>query len=167
MSRQLSLLKAWVWIALLACATLSKTYQDISCGKQLQKSYYVLFTLFAGSRVEPAAPSSSNNMKVFVIGGTTVPPANDEYPKQLKILEQSMRPLGKCLIDNNHELLVCSPYQGSADVETIRGATQSANVKRGKHIEFHYPRAESISTEVNTLIKTLSIKQARSFFHLP
>ena len=106
-------------------------------------------------------------MRVFVIGGTTVPRTDDEYPKQLKILEHSMRPLGKCLMDSNHELLVCSPYQGSADVETIRGATLSANVKRGKHVEFHYPRAESISTEVSRLIKTLSLKQAKSFFHLP
>ena len=96
-----------------------------------------------------------------------MPRTDDEYPKQLKILEQSMRPLGKCLIDSNHELLVCSPYQGSADVETIRGATRSANVKRGKHVEFHYPRAETISREVSQLIKTLSLKQAKSFLHLP
>ncbi|HEY0761808.1 MAG TPA: toll/interleukin-1 receptor domain-containing protein [Pyrinomonadaceae bacterium] len=106
-------------------------------------------------------------MRVFVIGGTTVPRTDDEYPKQLKILEQSMRPLGKCLIDSNHELLVCSPYQGSADLEAIRGATQSTNVKRGKHVEFHYPRSASIGTEVTRLTKKFSLKQARSFLHLP
>lgn len=106
-------------------------------------------------------------MKVFVIGGTTVPPDNDKYPKELKILERSMRQLGKDLIGAKHDLLVCSPYLGSADLEAVRGATESVHAKKGINVEFHFPRTESISEEVTRLKETLSIKKAKSFFHLP
>jgi|SRR5215213_159935 len=106
-------------------------------------------------------------MKVFVIGGTTVLPNNDQYSNELKILEQSMRQLGKRLIDGKHDLLVCSPYSGSADLEAVHGATQSVHVKKGINVEFHYPRTLSICKQVTRLTETLSINKTRSFFHLP
>lgn len=106
-------------------------------------------------------------MKVFVIGGTTVPRDNSKYPQELKALEQSMSRLGKRLIGVGHELLVCSPYPGSADLEVVRGAAQSARVGKGGKVEFHHPHTDSITEEVMRLKKTLSISQAKSFFHLP
>lgn len=106
-------------------------------------------------------------MKVFVIGGTTVPRDNDKYSQELKVLEQSMNRLGKRLMAVGHELLVCSPYPGSADLEVVRGAALSGRVGRGAKVEFHHPQTESITEEVCRLKKKLSIGSAKSFFHLP
>src|ERR1700753_4024097 len=106
-------------------------------------------------------------MKVFVIGGTTVSPLNDKYPQELKVLEKSMSQLGKRLVGAGHELLVCSPYPGSADLEAVRGAAQSTRVGKGSKVEFHHPRTESITKEVARIRETLSISKAKSFFHLP
>jgi hypothetical protein len=106
-------------------------------------------------------------MKVFVIGGTTVPRDSDKYPQELKVLEQSMSRLGKSLVGAGHELLVCSPYPGSADLEAVRGAAQSIRVGKGCKVEFHHPHTKSITEEVIRLKETLSIIKAKSFFHLP
>jgi len=106
-------------------------------------------------------------MKVFVIGGTTVPRDSDKYPQELKVLEKTMSRLGKRLIGVGHELLVCSPYSGSADLEVVRGAAQSTRVGKGAKVEFHHPHTESITEEVLRLKKKLSIGKAKSFFHLP
>lgn len=106
-------------------------------------------------------------MKVFVIGGTTVSSDNDNYPKELKILEQSMRHFGEQLIGVKHELLVCSPYPGTADLEAVRGAARAAHGRKGANIEFHHPLIKSISEKVSHLKEILAINKAKSFLHLP
>lgn len=106
-------------------------------------------------------------MKVFVIGGTTVPSHDAKYSQELKALGQLMRRLGKRLVGAGHELLVCSPYPGSADLEVLRGAAQSARVGKGSRIEFHYPQTESIAEEVDRLKEALSLSKAASLPHLP
>jgi hypothetical protein len=106
-------------------------------------------------------------MKVFVIGGTTVSPDDDKYPKELRVLERSMRQFGEGLIGVKHELLVCSPYPGSADLEAVRGAAGSAHARKGTNIEFHHPHINSVSEEVDHLKEMLNLGKAKSFFHLP
>ncbi len=62
---------------------------------------------------------------------------------------------------------MCSPYPGSADLETVRGAARSSQGRKGTNIEFHHPRIKSISEEVRQLKERLEIERAKSFFHLP
>ena len=60
-------------------------------------------------------------MKVFVIGGVSIKKGDDGYEQQVGTLKQSMRTLGKAIVRGGHDLIVCSPFPGSADVEAVHG----------------------------------------------
>ena len=55
-------------------------------------------------------------MKVFVIGGVTIPKSDPEYQGQLRIVNSSMELFGEGVVSMGHDLVACSPFQGSADL---------------------------------------------------
>src|SRR4051794_31539113 len=61
-------------------------------------------------------------MKIFVIGGVAVPSEHLDYDEQARLLTSAMERLGSDVVTMGHELVACSPFDGSADVAAIRGA---------------------------------------------
>ena len=80
-------------------------------------------------------------MKVFLIGGASIDSADPNYAQQKDELDSSMSQLGQSIAAAGHDLLVCSPFVGTADVAAAKGALErSADFKDGADIEFHHPR---------------------------
>lgn len=102
-------------------------------------------------------------MKIFVIGGTSQ--ADEQSPqdgflREKQILQTSMQAVGLNLARAGHEILVCSPFKGSSDVEVVRGAAGVASAK----ITFYYPNARNVLAELDQLQKSLG---SPSFVRFP
>ncbi len=95
-------------------------------------------------------------MKIFIIGGTTVDREYDEYHDEIEVLHATMPSLGQKLLNRGHEILICSPFQGSADFEIVSGTCQSNSIKTHS-IEFHYPEIEDVKEEIKKLCTKLSL----------
>jgi TIR domain len=106
-------------------------------------------------------------MKIFVIGGTTVPESDNQYPEQRKIVEQVMRRFGKDLLQAGHDLLVCSPFPEAVDIEAVRGAVDALGEQENPVVEFHYPDASTVVRELTRLRESLSLTNVRLFPHPP
>lgn len=102
-------------------------------------------------------------MKLFVIGGVTVGESDERYEKEIEIVQQAMNNLGKNLVEAGHDLLVCSPYEGSVDIEAVRGAASVLGSHQIPHVEFYYPDTLSIREELESLKKSLSLNKVRLF----
>jgi hypothetical protein len=61
-------------------------------------------------------------MKIFVIGGVVLPESDPAQEDQSIALRAAMETLGRHIVRDNHDLLVCSPFRGTADLEALRGA---------------------------------------------
>ena len=106
-------------------------------------------------------------MKLFVIGGPCITKQEPQFPDQLKLLRRSMRRLGRDVIQANHDLLVCSPFADSADVEAVRGAAEALGEGESPCIEFHYPGAPNITQELESLLASLPSGCVRLFKYHP
>src|SRR5438046_2943487 len=104
-------------------------------------------------------------MKVFVIGGVSVQNEHAEYDAQVAILKESMAGIGSSLIRTGHDLLVCSPYPGAADLEAVRGAVEAFAESSGPIIEFHTPNLPSVKERLEALTRSLASERVKSFYH--
>lgn len=103
-------------------------------------------------------------MKIFLIGGvTTNSSQGEEYERQIAIVKQSMARLGEDLVTAGHDLLVCSPFPGSADVDAVTGASRILNNDDGPSVEFHYPGLPEVEQEVTRLTAPLNLKRSFAF----
>jgi hypothetical protein len=104
-------------------------------------------------------------MKVFVIGGTSSrsPVADTDLDYQL--LATSMEHVGRDLAVRGHDLLVCSPFTGSADIAAVRGA--ATFLQEGPTIEFHHPDSEAVRKELQRQIDALGLKRVKTFAYFP
>jgi hypothetical protein len=111
-------------------------------------------------------PSESRDMKILLIGGVTTQPSQEtEHKTQSAIVTQSMARLGKDLVSAGHDLLVCSPFSPSADVDAVTGAAPVLRKGDGPSVEFHYPGAPEVELEVTRLTESLSLKNFCRFPH--
>jgi hypothetical protein len=102
-------------------------------------------------------------MKVFVIGGVSVKKGDHDYDGQVDTLERSMRALGQAIVRAGHDLIVCSPFPGSADVEAVHGAVAAQAEKKGAWVEFHHPDDEAVRERLRAFTEDISLKNLRAF----
>jgi len=96
-------------------------------------------------------------MKIFVIGGCSVPVTDSGFDVQSRILSESSRQLGKEIALGGHDLVVCSPFPGAADIECVKGACEvllTAECPRTV-IEFHHPNHPTVITQLSQFIDTI------------
>jgi len=106
-------------------------------------------------------------MKIFVIGGI-VREADLAVSEQKSILQLSMESIGRRIAAAKHDLIVCSPYEGSADVYALRGWSSSAKSQQPSHrsaVEIHHPDDESVASCIAALQKELALEGMRIFRH--
>jgi hypothetical protein len=104
-------------------------------------------------------------MKVFVIGGAVSRPNDANYKAQAAILRKSMQEVGRTLIRRGHDVLICSPHRGSADIEAFHGAAKAFAAVRRSSLEFHAPDLEDTQRELNLLIRSLPQHRVKRFIH--
>ena len=94
-------------------------------------------------------------MDIFIIGGLT--DSNDNQD----LLERSMHQVGRDLFRSGHNLLICSPFVGTADVSAVRGAASVVNERDDSKVVFHYPSTQGVMAEISKLRKDLGLDQPR------
>jgi hypothetical protein len=97
-------------------------------------------------------------MKIFVIGGVTQSTGRDpqaENPGEQQILQTSMRAVGRSLARAGHDILVCSPFDGSSDVNVVLGAAEVASQGTRTRIEYYYPNSKGVVANLDRLEKSL------------
>ncbi len=104
-------------------------------------------------------------MRILVLGGL---PAS--ATTETEELSQSWRSagmlLGQMIASAGHDLLVCSPFEGSADVEVVRGWSCVKHIDGSiSSLEFHYPDSPEISSAITELLNSLSIRAPRTYRH--
>src|SRR5690349_15319242 len=104
-------------------------------------------------------------MKVFVIGGASLANSDPEYQTQLGMLQVAMHRIGKDLVSAGHDLLVCSPFQGSADVAAVRCAAEILGRSDAPVVEFHCPDSPEVQRELTHLTESLSLTSFRVYSH--
>jgi hypothetical protein len=102
-------------------------------------------------------------MKLYFVGGVFQPEAPDAAAATA-LLRTSMGELGAEFARAGHELIVCSPYEGSVDVEIVRGAAGAVDEPV---IHIHYPDTAEIRSEVQALASNHPKLRLRQFQHVP
>jgi hypothetical protein len=108
---------------------------------------------------------AGDGMKVFVVGGMPVRSSIGDVEPEHRLLSASMERLGRALVGRGHELLVCSPFQDSADIAAVRGAAMSDQERAA--IEFHHPDSEEIREELQRQLAELQLKSVKTFAYVP
>lgn len=88
-------------------------------------------------------------MKLFFLGGA--PSSNGETEE---LLRSSMRAVGTALAGRGREIVLCSPYEGSVDLEVLRGIAESNVPAR---IEMHFPATRENIDSIRALSHGLGI----------
>lgn len=105
-------------------------------------------------------------MKVFLIGGNALSDENLEYDSHRVQVQECAANVGQSLCHDGNDLVVCSPFPGSADVSAvIRAAEILKERKTGSTIEFHHPDCPSVENEIRELIARQSLENVRLFAH--
>ncbi len=87
-------------------------------------------------------------MRYFVLGGVTDSDSTTDDINDR--LERSCKKLGQVLCDSGHSLIICSPFQDSADYWTFNGFTQ--NIQNSNNsIEIHYVDTEHVRNRISIL----------------
>lgn len=105
-------------------------------------------------------------MNIFVIGGVTVldgDPSKQEQEARLSVL---MEQAGKDIVERGHNLLVCSPFPGSADAAAVRGAAKVIP-DQGPIVEFHFPDSADVLDQLKHLCEELHLERFQHFVHFP
>lgn len=98
-------------------------------------------------------------MKIFIIGGTTVDPKQQakEFNDEIKVLQDTMPVLGQELTKKGHDILVCSPFEDSADFAIVNGIAPSETDSDSASVEFHYPESEFVKGKITALCERLGL----------
>lgn len=106
-------------------------------------------------------------MKIFVIGGATVSKDSPEYESELDQLQRAMGRLGGDIVERGHDLVVCSPFEASADLPAISGASKrlSTCLREGPSIEIHFPKEDTVASEIDKIKKEFGSHNFRLFSH--
>ena len=101
-------------------------------------------------------------MKIFVIGGL----ANSDEPQLLEKLKACATLVGSEVALRGHDLLICSPFEQTADVSALSGwATAAAADRIGGHLEVHLPDIAAVRERLDEVFKSKNVQNARQFLH--
>ncbi len=76
-------------------------------------------------------------------------------------LQSSMRDLAEQLAGNGHQLVVCSPFEDSVDLEVLAGAARTS----GPRVEIHYPDTPDLRAKVDGVTEALGLPKLSAFRH--
>lgn len=96
-------------------------------------------------------------MKIFVIGG--LPSGRPESsPEDHKALVRTCHALGKELARAGHEILLCSPFEESADVHVLRGVAE-LGCDLGNRVRFFFMDSPFVRERLNAEVSSLGLQR--------
>lgn len=102
-------------------------------------------------------------MKTMIIGGLPDQTNPQESADNLRLLS-GISQLVQRLTADGHELIVCSPYEGSADYAALQGIADSEHAAK---VEFHFPDIDDIRQKVDDWTERLPNSSIDKFPHHP
>jgi len=106
-------------------------------------------------------------MKIFIIGGVPVVESDAGFLQHRELLRRTMKALGRDLVNRGHDLLLCSPFENSADHDVALGAAEASSERKGAIAEFHHPATMRVTEALSRLKKTLAPLHVVSVTHPP
>src|SRR5438874_2563981 len=107
------------------------------------------------------------HMKIFVIGGL-VSDSAEKVANQHNLLRKRASEVGADIARARHTLIVCSPFDGSADIEALKGfaaMAASEEVALGHAVEIHHPDGADVATQVASVLNSLGLSGVHVFRH--
>lgn len=104
-------------------------------------------------------------MKVFIIGGL-VSTKDLEAPSKIASFQKSCQEIGGALSAAGHEIILCSPFDDSADVHVLRGIT-AANKEKTARVSFHFIDNEEVANELSKVIGRFNLSNVSRVPHPP
>jgi hypothetical protein len=95
-------------------------------------------------------------MKIFLIGGIVLAPADPQFVPQQVLLQQTMRNLGRDVVSKGHCLAVCSPLQDSADFQAVKGAAEVKSNGFPIAVEFYLPNIPLVQVALAKIREEMS-----------
>lgn len=89
-------------------------------------------------------------MNIMIIGSSPVEADEEEFSEYVSRL-------GQILSAEDHDFIICSPFERSADLAFFNGVIAGGE---GSQIEIHYPNSEVVSSKVDLLDAIISSKQS-------
>jgi hypothetical protein len=102
-------------------------------------------------------------VKFFVIGGL-VSRVGETVSAEADLLRQACYQIGQRLAAARCEVLVCSPFEDSADVQILRGVAATGCETR---VEFHFPDAPQVREQLDRVIADLALTNVSKVPHPP
>jgi hypothetical protein len=100
-------------------------------------------------------------MRVFVLGGVSCPDNDPRFEEEKQQLSNACRRIGAELANRGHDILVCSPFEDSADVEVLFGVAKSG-VGPTTCVEFHFVDAPLVREKLEGLVRNLGLTNVSS-----
>jgi hypothetical protein len=104
-------------------------------------------------------------LKIFVIGGYVAHNAGVVEP-QADVLERVCNQIGGSLVDGQHTIILCSPFDDAADVHVLRGAVATPG-GRNIRIEFHFVDSPDVHRRLNEVVSELKLSNVSKIPHPP
>ena len=106
-------------------------------------------------------------MKIFILGGIVGNNNAKIKASQQETLKKTFQTIAADLVRENHELIVCSAFEDSADYYALLGAScVVGELSSQPTIEYHYPDLPGVETQIKTLTDSLNLTKVRYFSHL-
>jgi len=102
-------------------------------------------------------------MKIMIIGGLPDQTNPRDLADSSRLLS-GISQLVQRLTADGHELIVCSPFEGSADYAALQGISESDHAAK---VEFHFPDIEDIRQKVDDWVERLPNSSVAKFPHHP
>jgi hypothetical protein len=96
------------------------------------------------------------SVKMMVVGSLVAGPET-ETPTRRKRFAKIARGFGSDVAHAGHTLVVCSPYEGTADIEALKGLNTSHGAGTTK-VEFHYPDRADILDNIKGICSKLGVR---------
>jgi hypothetical protein len=104
-------------------------------------------------------------LKIFVIGGQV---AHDVgvVESRVGVFERVCNHIGCSLVEGQHTIIVCSPFDDSADIHVLRGAVETPG-GRETRIEFHFIDSPDVHQRLNEVVCELELSNVSKVPHPP
>lgn len=103
-------------------------------------------------------------MKIMIVGGSPSFSSIEDTERSSIVCEESVSQIAKLLVEKGHEIIVCSPFAGSADYVALNGI---AAATRPCRLEFHYPDILEVRDKIEDWDNKLPNATMDKFPHYP
>jgi hypothetical protein len=105
-------------------------------------------------------------MKIFILGGAVCGRDHPNAVEETAKMQATCELLGASIASPRNEIVVCSPFDGSADTAVLKGIVAEPQ-GRDVSVEFHFVDSPEVRTRLDALVNNLQLRRVRKVPHPP